>query len=150
MRRLSDNHRERSPGRGVARRGGFSAFEMTVAVLLLASVFATLGPMLTWIRQQRRRAEERQLAVLELANAAERLSLLPYERMTSQPSPSLQLSPEAEQALSEAQLTAEVNDETDPSAKRVTLQLAWREDGVRESAPLRLVIWRFPEAEVSP
>ncbi|MFV0443106.1 MAG: hypothetical protein ACK5Q5_06015 [Planctomycetaceae bacterium] len=140
-----------SPHRDRQRsRAGISAIEITVAILLLASVFAMLGPMLSWIRQQRRCAEDRQLALLELANAAERVSLLNYEALTAEQLAQLTLPAVADAELRDARLTATVDEESAPVARRVTLQLSWKEDGVRESAPLRLVLWRFPGGESTP
>jgi type II secretory pathway pseudopilin PulG len=124
--------------------------ELTVAIMLLAVVLASLGPLLSWIRQQRRTAEDRQLAVLELANAAERLSLTPYRELTAESLQSLELPAAAAEELPGAVLTGQIADEADPAAKRITLELAWRADGVRPIKPLRLVVWRFPDPEAAP
>ena len=131
-------------------RPGFSVIELMIAVLLLGTVFAMLGPTLTWIRQQRRLADDRQLALIELSNVAERLSLVSYEAVTPEHLAGLTLAPPVAAALPQARLSATLADETEPPAKRVTLELTWKGDGTRPVAPLRLVTWRYPPAGDAP
>lgn len=140
----------RTPAAGSPVRRGMTVIELTVAVMLLAAVFAMLGPTLTWVRQQRRVADDRQLALLELANLGERLSLRTYDELTPELLGQVTLPEEAAAELDAATLSASIADEAEPVAKRITLELAWSEDGVRPVAPLRLVLWRFPDEEGAP
>ncbi len=136
------NHKSRLSN--LPRRRGLSLLELAVAVILLGVVFAGMGPMFSWIRTERRLSDDRQMATLELANQAERLSLWEYDRLTvGEPLP-LELSPAAAAALPGAVLTARVEAETEPAARRVTLELAWPADGARTPRPLRLVQWHSP------
>lgn len=142
-RAVAGQHRDSS-------RRGFSVVELMVATSLLATAFALLAPTLSWVRHQRRLADDRQLALLELSNVAERLALVPYDELTVERLTEANLSPEGAAALPTAKFTASLAEEDDPPAKRITLNLAWQADGVRPSAPLRLVIWRFSEEEAMP
>ena len=131
-------------------RRGFSTFELTIAALLLGVVFASLGPVLTAIRRQRRLADDRQQASLVLANIAEQLSLIPYPELTAESLGQWPLPDEVAAALPQAKLSSELIEEPDPTGKRVTLSLSWPEDGARPANPLRLVFWRYPAPGRSP
>lgn len=124
-------------------RRGVSVIELTVASLLLGTVFVALGPVLHGIRQQREQAQQRQVAVLELANQAERLALRSWEELTPQPPPQLALSETARQRLRQASLVVSVAEEAEPPARRISLELSWHDPAGRAAAPLRLVFWRF-------
>jgi Tfp pilus assembly protein PilV len=132
-----------------ARRGA-SLLELTVAIVLLGVVFAGLGPMFAWIRQERQLSHDRQAALLELANQAERMALRPYVDLTADSVAAVTLSPHTAAALPHAQLQVRLAPETDPEAKRLTFEITWSDDGVRPAAPLRMVQWRFPDAGGAP
>ncbi|MCA9054100.1 MAG: hypothetical protein KDA75_09705 [Planctomycetaceae bacterium] len=133
-----------------ATRRGFSTFELTIAAMLLAIVFASLGPMLSAIRGQRRLADSRQQASLTLANIAEQISLSPYPELTAEAIRQVELPDDIAAALPEAVLTTELTEESDPVGKRVTLSLSWQSDGARPANPLRLVFWRYPDTRRTP
>ena len=126
-------------------RRGVSLIELTVASLLLGTVFVALGPVLHGVRQQREQAQQRQIAVQELANQAERLALRSWEELTPQPPPQVELSMTARQQLRQASLTVSVAEEVEPPARRITLELSWRDSAGRAVAPLRLVVWRYAD-----
>ena len=148
MRRPSDSHR---PAPSAPRmRCGASLIELTVAAMVMGTVFALLGPMLTSIREERRLAGERQLGVSELANCAERLALRPWSEVTTAGLANLELTEAASRTLSDPQLSVTVVEESEPPARRVTLEVTWRDRGERRVQPLRLVVWRYPVEEARP
>jgi type II secretory pathway pseudopilin PulG len=125
-------------------RRGVSLIELTVAALLLGTVFAALGPVLHGIRQQREQARQRQVAVLELANQAERLALRSWEELTPERLQQIELSETARQTLRQASLRVALAEEAEPLARRITLELSWSDPAGRAVAPLRVVVWRYP------
>lgn len=154
MGRISNSHRRSSSRRraptGTGCRRGASLIELTVAAMVMGTVFALLGPVMTSIREQRRLAGERQLAVAELANCAERQALKSWTELTADGLADLELSAAAGRTLLDAQLNVTVAEESDPVARRVTFELTWQDRGGRTVQPLQLVVWRFPIEEGRP
>lgn len=124
-------------------RRGVSLIELTVASLLVGTVFVALGPVLHAIRQQREQAQQRQIALLELANQAERLSLRAWEELTPERLEQIELSETARQRLRQASLRVALAEDAEPLVRRITLELSWHDPAGRGVSPLRLVVWKY-------
>ncbi|MEZ6064908.1 MAG: type II secretion system protein [Planctomycetaceae bacterium] len=133
-------------------RNGLTLVELVLAFMLLGIAITGVSTMVSWVKLQRELTADRQVASLELANIAERLSTRPYDELTSETLSALDLSPIAATELRQPQFSVTVEDETEPvPAKRVTLTLVWLDRGDRPQAPQRLVRWfHAPSPQVQP
>ena len=121
-------------------RRGVTSFEAVVAFVLLASVtaisthsFVAHGRLLKTQRSYR-------LALDELSNQLERLSVLPPEELSPAVA-QLSVSPAAQERLSGAQIRGEIADSL--LGRRVTLEIWWDEPH-RQEAPVRMTAWAAP------
>ena len=126
------------------RRRGFTLLEVTVAGVLLGTVMAVTVPTLGWIVQQRRASLQRQEAIAEVANIMERITIRPWEQITTENVATLKLADETERQLPGAKLRVTVDAKpTTPDAKRIAIELAWRNRAGRSNAPVRLTAWVY-------
>jgi hypothetical protein len=106
---------------------------MTVCLQLLAGTFA-----------QRRAADQRQCALLELGNVMEQIAARPWAELTTVSLSKEKLYPSAAAQLPGAELKIEVFTSADqPGAKRITASLRWQDRSSRLVAPLTLTTWRY-------
>ena len=125
-------------------RRGSTLLELIVATALLGVVFATVAPVFSWLAAERRAADQTQLASLEVANVMERLAQTPWETLSDVSTKNIALSESARKHLDEARLTVRVVEETGPpAAKRVNVELTWRNRADQFVAPMRLTAWVF-------
>jgi len=52
--------------------------------------------------------------------------------------------------LAEGKLAVVVADETNPTAKRISTEMTWRERNGRATAPVHLTSWVFPNEDSKP
>lgn len=120
-------------------RRGYTLLELMTAMIVLGTATATIVPVIGWAHAQRRAAESRQIAVLEAANVIERLSVRKWEDVTPESAAKIKLSPSAARSLRDPVLkvtVAPVKD--DPDAKRVALELRWKNREGDSLQPVRL------------
>lgn len=126
------------------RRRGFTLLELMATVILLGTVLLTLAPVLRWAALQRRDADHRQAGLLEVQNALERLTALPYESITAEAAADVRLSDSTRSLLREPRLTISVTETDDePAGKRVSAELRWQDRAGNDAAPVRLTTWIF-------
>ena len=129
-------------------RHGFTIIEMIVATVLLSAVMVTALPLFGWIIQQRRSADQRQFAVQEVANLAERITANDWESVTSASLAKMTVSERVSDVLSDPRLQLQVADVTGPpTAKRVTIEFSWRDRAGNFVSPVRLVVWIHKQQE---
>jgi hypothetical protein len=125
-------------------RRGFTLLEVTVAGVLLGTVMAVSVPTLGWIVQQRRASLQRQEAIAEVANIMERITLGPWEQITTENVETIKLAGETGRQLPGAKLRIGVEKEpATPDAKRIAIELAWKNRAGRNDAPVRLTAWVY-------
>jgi type II secretory pathway pseudopilin PulG len=128
--------------RSTRPRGGFSLVEVIVSTVLLGTVTVTLAPLFGWITQQRRAADHRQMAVLEVANLTERIAAQEWHQVTNEGLAELTVSDSVQQALDTPKLETSVSlIPGPPEAKRIMVQLSWRDRGGNRVAPVTVVNW---------
>ncbi len=134
------NHDIRSPHRGSL------LIELVIAAGLLAVILSLTVKVLGQVGQQRRAAERRQRALVEVSNAMERITARPYDEITPQNASAVRLSPDAAVALPGAEMNITVHDEpvSGVSSRRVAVRLRWRDSAGQWEAPVRLVTWIEP------
>jgi hypothetical protein len=113
------------------------------SVLLVIMMVLTLK-VLGWVALQRRGVERREQAVLEVANLMERVTARPYDAVTPGLARELTETARAAESLPDADLRIDIA-ESQPgagrSAKRIAIQLLWRDQSGEWAAPVRLTSW---------
>lgn len=146
----------RMPSRLLRRpRRGYTVVELIVTSLLLGTVFSTLAPILGSVNRLRQSGERRQLAMQEVANLMEELSVREWSQLTAEGTEDITLTPAVQAALPDAELTIRILPEESEVAaveadaievRRIEISLRWREQGDQFIAPVRLTTWRYAPA----
>jgi prepilin-type N-terminal cleavage/methylation domain-containing protein len=129
-------------------RRGMTLLEVGVALVILATAMVALVQLLSLSARQRRVDDQRSLALLELANHAEELAVIPWNELTPENLAKWQPPAELVALLPSARCHAEVHEEEGPpAARRIGLQIVWTNAVGEEVAPVELTLWRHaPEA----
>ena len=132
------------------QRGGMSVIEVTTALLIVGFAMMGLAQMLSISAEQRRTTEARRLAVLEVANQAERIALLSWSETTAEKLGQIALSDELRAFVPSAKVSITLADEAGPpAARRIDIRAEW--DAAGETAePVRLSLWKHEPAEARP
>jgi hypothetical protein len=125
------------------RRGSLLP-ELAMAAVMLSIVMTLTVKVLGYAGQQRRSADQRQRAILEVANVMERIAAEPFEEITAERARRVSISPQAAGSLGGSELAVEVAEEPPGpgrSAKRVAVRLRWKGRSGEWEAPVRLTTW---------
>ena len=126
------------------RRQGFSIVEMIVSAILLGVVLTTTVPLLGWAAGQRHASRQRQFALNEVANVMEQLTLRSWETVTKQSAREIELSEPARAYLTDGRLTVAVSQpKGGPPAKRITVELSWKNRAGEFVSPASLTAWIY-------
>jgi Tfp pilus assembly protein PilV len=130
----------------VVTRRGTTLIEVTVALLVLSAAMLALVQMLSLATQQRRLTEVRRIALEEVANQAERVAALPWDRVTADKLTNWEPSAALLTAIPHAKCQIAVSDEAGlPAARRVHLEIAWTGADGQPALPVGLTVWKFAE-----
>jgi hypothetical protein len=115
-----------------------------MATVILMIAMSLTVKVLGWVALERRAAERRQRAVLEVANMMERITAYPFDEVTSDLTRRISLPATASQSLPDSDLAIEVAG-SEPgagrSAKRIAIRLRWKGRSGEWEAPVRLTSW---------
>ena len=129
----------------MARRGAL-LLELVVAGALLGTLMVISLQLLAATAEQRRVADQRQLALFEVENAMERLAARPWNELTPQAAAAGQLPPSVRDRLPGAEVKVEVTaPPAEPLAKRIAVSLRWQDNAGQFVKPVRIVTWRWKE-----
>jgi Tfp pilus assembly protein PilE len=121
-----------------------SLIEVSAAIVLLGALATVVMQALEWTLVERREAERREVAMLEAANAMERLSVAKWESLSPRESTEEPLSAIAKQSLPSGRLTTEVKAAgDDPAARRLIVEVHWLNRAGEEDMPVRLTTWVY-------
>jgi hypothetical protein len=124
-------------------RRGIAVMELVVAGALLGTLLVVCLQLLTATAAQRRLADQRQLAVLEVGNAMERLAARPWTELKPE-MVAPQLSPSVRERLPGAELKVEVTaSSAEPDAKRIVVALRWQDRAGQFVSPVKIATWRW-------
>jgi Tfp pilus assembly protein PilV len=132
------------PKRSNPTNRGATLIEVAVALVILAAAMLALAQMVALAARQRRLTEARRLAMEEVANQAERVAALPWDKV--QPGeftgwePSAGLAAAIPAAECKANVTAEPGP---PAARRVRLEIHWTDTAGQAAPPVGLTLWKF-------
>jgi hypothetical protein len=116
--------------------------EVVLAAFMLGIGMTLTMKMLGWVALERRVAERRECAVQEAANLMERLGAFRWNELTDERARRLALSERARAALPGAELSVRVERPAD-DARRLVVNLRWRNRAGSFDRPVRLTSWRF-------
>ncbi len=115
-----------------------------MATLLLMVAMTLTVRVLGWVGQERRSTERRQRAVLEVANAMERIAAHEFDQVSLALVQQITAKSEAAKSLPDAEWTAQVVEAKgvqDLPSKRVSLSLRWKNRQQDWESPVRLTTW---------
>jgi len=122
-------------------RRGFTLVEITIAVFLLAIAMALTAQVVGWLLSARRSSERRQWATREAAVVMERLSALPWGRLTADSVKDLPFSNQVGRELPRGELAVAVDEPPGAGSKRLSIRIRWRNQAGEWDAPVRLTAW---------
>jgi Tfp pilus assembly protein PilE len=125
-------------------RRGMMMIELAVAGVLVGTLLVVCLQLLSAALAQRRAADQRQCALLELGNVMEQVTARPWTELTTAILSQKKLSPSADSQLPGAELKIEVSPLADePNAKRITAALRWQDRSGQLLAPVTVTTWRY-------
>lgn len=129
------------------QRSGFTLMEILASCLLLAALLTLCVQLVGASTTQRKAAALRETALLEAANAMERMVAGSWDSLTSEAAGQAALSPEAAESLPGGKLAVEIEPvEDDPAARRIAVEVRWEPAPGRAPERVRLVAWRYSSA----
>lgn len=124
--------------------------ELLASLVVLVAAMAALLQLVALAAKQRRGLNERRMALLEVANQAERIASLPWDETSVEKLNSWQLSEDLRTVLPAAQCSVAVTDEPgSPRGRRIRLEVGWTNSVQQPVEPVTLTVWRFA-AEAAP
>ena len=125
-------------------RRGMMMIELAVAGALVGTLLVVCLQLLSAALAQRRAADQRQCALLELGNVMEQVAARPWAELTTAVLSQEKLSQSANSQLPGAELKLEVSPLADESnAKRITATLRWQDRSGQLLVPMTLTTWRY-------
>jgi len=138
-------HHNRNDSRRLTRRLGLTLVELTIAVAVFSVLLATSMKMIFVASSQMRANERRNVALQAVQAVSEQIENMAWDSLTTEAANQISIPELAKPYLPNAKLIVAVNDETDPPAKRVVVEITWNGRGGQRSQPVRLTSWIFPE-----
>lgn len=130
------------------RLRGFTLVELAVASTLVGVLAITFLPMMAWVNKARQQNLERQIALEEVNNILESVTIRDWNALTSEQLGELQVSDQCRGALRNAELRIDVVVEPEsPASKRVTATLTWETAAGVKTAPMRMTAWAYEQSE---
>jgi hypothetical protein len=128
------------------RRAGSMLAELAMTIVLLIIAMTLVVKVLGWVAHERRAADRRERAVMEVANLMERITAQPLDEVTQEWARRLPLSEAARQSLPGSELAVEIDGSAGLGprpvpAKRIAIRLRWRGSSGEWDAPVRLTSW---------
>jgi hypothetical protein len=119
--------------------------ELTVATAVLAVLLASTTKMISVASDYVRLNERRSTALQAIQAVAEEIENIPWDSLDQESASEVAIPAALVGRLPGLKLATLVNNETDPVAKRVSVELTWNGRGAQQAGPVRLTIWSFPE-----
>ena len=123
-------------------RKGTTLVEITVAAILASTIVGATLQYVSVLRDSRRAAEHRSVATQHASNIAERLSGWDYDQVDERRIEQLLETEYSDTRLPEGQIKVRVYKETDTEAKRIGIEVHWRDRAGQQVTPVRLTLWR--------
>jgi prepilin-type N-terminal cleavage/methylation domain-containing protein len=128
-----------------SKRSGFTILELIVSIGLLAILMTTSIQMLRLASRQQRAMERRAAELQTVQAVAELAGNLPWDQITPAVVKQIQIPDRAKPFLPDGKLNIEMADETDPIARRISLELGPSSSTGKPGGITRLTTWVFPD-----
>lgn len=129
-------------------RRGMTLAEIVIALAVLSLAMVAVVQLVGTAARQRRAGEQRRMALLEVANQAERLAVASWDDTAPDALNGWTPSDELLAALPEAQCRVEVAEQAGPPpARQIRLLVTWPNAAGQATKPVELTIWRFAREE---
>ena len=126
----------------MARRG-VMLMEMIVACAILGVLLTVSLQLLAGLAAQRRAADQRQLASIEIGNVMDRVASRGWAELTQASVARETLAESVRRQLPGAELKIEVSVlPKEPEVKRIFVSLTWRDRAGQPLPPLQVVTWK--------
>jgi len=130
----------------VEARRGVTLIELTIAVAIFAVLLTTTMKMIMAASNQVRANERRHIALQAAQAISEQIENIPWEQISTDAASQFPLPEAAVSHLPGAKLNVAVNDEKDPLAKRIAVEITWNGRSAERAGPVRLTSWAFPDS----
>lgn len=130
-----------------ASRRGAVVMEVTMALLVCATVVIVIAQTVSMVARQRALAQRRHLASQEAANVMEKIAAIQWESLTQENVDSIQLSDRVEARVPDAKLTVRLSDDGSTEAIKIRVSIACVSPFGSAGPAAELVAWRYPESE---
>ena len=129
--------------RSATRCRGSMFVETAIGISLAIVVMIAVAQLVAVVAKQRREVSQTRLATQEVANAMERVIVLPWSELTTETIAGLDVSRPAMVGLDDPQwsITVAESNAAFPT-KQVEIALSWRDHANRRVEPVRLVAWK--------
>jgi Tfp pilus assembly protein PilV len=122
--------------------------EVVIALAVLSAAMLAVVKLVGVAAGQRRLAEQRRVALQEIANEAERLAVVPWDELAPDKLKGWTPSPELTAVLPTASCQAEVSEPAGaPISRQIRLAVTWQNAAGQEVKPVELTVWRFQRKE---
>jgi Tfp pilus assembly protein PilE len=124
------------------RRRGFGLIEATAALVLLAAMATLVAQIVAWSAAECRASQRRTIALVEAANAMERLAASNPQSLGAHSITEMPLSPTTKEMLPSGRLTSEIQAATGAlEGKRIVIEVNWLNQAGEPEMPVRFVTW---------
>jgi hypothetical protein len=131
----------------MARRG-YMMMEMIVACALLGVLLTISLQLLAGLAAQRRTADQRQLAAIEIGNVMDRVASRRWKELTQASVAHETIAESVRRQLPGVELKIDVSVlPKEPDVKRIVVSLRWRDRAGRPLPPLQVVTWKNRKPE---
>jgi len=125
-------------------RRGMTILELTMSLMILGVAMVAVVQLLAAAARQRQAAQQRRVALAEVANQAERISLVSWDDTAIEKLHNWQPSAALDSALPGAQCSIEVTEQAErPRSRQIRLQVAWNDSAGLPVDPVSLTVWKF-------
>ena len=126
------------------RRPGLTLSELVIASAIAVTAMIGIAQLMYQVTRQYRVTVCRNLVSQEAANIMEDLMSRPWNEITAEEPPAIELSPACLQAVPDAQLELAIAaEEEQEDSRRITIQIHWQTHSTTPTAPTQLVAWRY-------
>jgi type II secretory pathway pseudopilin PulG len=145
--RLNENdYRRINRLSAIGRRRAVTIVELVISLMILGLAMVSVVQLLATTARQQRVANQRRVALAEVANQAERIALLPWSEITADKLSEWKPSPELAAMLPAAHCTLQISDDSSsPKARQVRIQVDWTNGAGQPVDPVAITLWRFAE-----